>query len=302
MRAIDLFAGAGGFSTGARMARCNVVWAANHWQAAVDIHAANHPETAHSCQDLQQANFYDVPDHDLLLASPACQGHSRARGKEREHHDAQRATAWAVVSALEAKHPQFALVENVRGFLSWVLFPAWCQAVKALGYAIAPHVIDSANHGVPQNRERMFLVLSRSSHPIELQLPKREHVPASSIIDMQAGTWAEIAKPGRAQSTLSRIEQGRKQHGDKFLIAFYGNEKGGRSLSRPIGTLTTRDRWAIINGDRMRMINIAEARAAMGFPFDYILPSQSRLAMHMLGNAVTPGAARDVIDALKVAA
>lgn len=37
MRAIDLFAGAGGFSTGAVMAGCKVVWAANHWAAAVDI-------------------------------------------------------------------------------------------------------------------------------------------------------------------------------------------------------------------------------------------------------------------------
>lgn len=47
MRAIDLFAGAGGFSTGAKMAGCAVVWAANHWRAAVDIHASNHPDTAH---------------------------------------------------------------------------------------------------------------------------------------------------------------------------------------------------------------------------------------------------------------
>ncbi len=40
MRAVDLFAGAGGFSTGAAMAGCDVVWAANHWREAVDIHQA----------------------------------------------------------------------------------------------------------------------------------------------------------------------------------------------------------------------------------------------------------------------
>ncbi|MFZ4626660.1 MAG: DNA cytosine methyltransferase, partial [Rhodoferax sp.] len=82
MHAIDLFAGAGGFSTGATMAGCSVVWAANHWQAAVTVHAANHPKTQHICQDLHQARWCDVPAHDLLLASPCCQGHSHARGKQ----------------------------------------------------------------------------------------------------------------------------------------------------------------------------------------------------------------------------
>jgi len=93
--AVDLFAGAGGFSTGAVAAGCTVAWAANHWPTAVQWHTANHPGTAHACQDLQQADFRDAPPHDILLASPACQGHSPARGKERPHHDAQRAAARA---------------------------------------------------------------------------------------------------------------------------------------------------------------------------------------------------------------
>lgn len=79
MKAIDLFAGAGGFSTGATMAGVHVVWAANHWPAAVQVHANNHPDTLHVCQDLQQADWSLVPAHDLLMASPACQGHSRAK-------------------------------------------------------------------------------------------------------------------------------------------------------------------------------------------------------------------------------
>ena len=81
MRAIDLFAGAGGFSTGATMAGVQVVWAGNHWPLAVEYHAANHPDAEHACQDLHQARWDDVPGHDLLLASPCCQGHIKARGK-----------------------------------------------------------------------------------------------------------------------------------------------------------------------------------------------------------------------------
>lgn len=77
MKAADLFAGAGGFSTGARLAGVTVVWAANHWPAAVRVHERNHPATIHACQDLQQANWATVPAHDLLLASPCCPGATR---------------------------------------------------------------------------------------------------------------------------------------------------------------------------------------------------------------------------------
>ncbi|MFZ3286581.1 MAG: DNA cytosine methyltransferase [Telluria sp.] len=304
MRAIDLFSGAGGFSTGARMAGCDVIWAANHWQSAVDIHALNHPEAAHACQDLHQTNWQDVPAHDLLLASPCCQGHSKARGKANGNpqHDASRSTAWAVVSAAEYHRPALVVIENVVELASWALYPAWRMAMEALGYCLAPHIIDAADHGVPQYRERLFIVATRSKHPVMLRFPVREHVPASSFIDFGAGKWQPIRKPGRAANTLARIDSGRREHGDRFISSYYGASTGGRSINRPVGTITTRDRHAIIDGDRMRMFSAQECRAAMGFPSGYKLPAQHRLAVHMLGNAVCPPAARDVIMALKEAA
>jgi DNA (cytosine-5)-methyltransferase 1 len=304
MRAVDLFAGAGGFSTGAAMAGCNVVWAANHWPAAVEVHARNHPGTAHACQDLQQTDWTTVPAHDLLLASPACQGHSRARGKERPHHDAMRSTAWAVVSALECHRPAVAVVENVRDFTRWALFSAWCAALGALGYAIAPHPIDAADHGVPQHRERLFLVLTRSMHPLELTLPKHVHVPASSVIDFARGGWSPIHKPGRSLATLQRIATGRARFGDRFVMPYYGSGSGltGRDLGRPIGTITTKNRWGVVDGDRMRMVLADETRGFMGFPVGYRLPAGVTEATFMLGNAVCPPVARDVIQAIREAA
>lgn len=302
MNAIDLFAGAGGFSTGARMAGCNVVWAANHWPLAVEWHSANHPHAAHVCQDLHQADWRDVPAHDLLLASPACQGHSRARGADRPHHDAQRSTAWAVVSAAEYHRPAVVLVENVPEFSRWSLFPAWRLAMGALGYQVAPHLIDSADHGVPQHRRRLFLICTRSASPLMLQLPQREYQPASSVIDFNAGRWAQIDRAGRSARTLQRVTAGRAAHGERFLTAYYGNERGGRSLDRPLGTVTTRDRYAVIDGDRMRMLSADEYRAAMGFPDDYRLPARHRDAVHLLGNAVVPIVAADIINEIRRAA
>ena len=82
-------------------------------------------------------------------------------------------------------------------------------------------------------------------------------------------------------------------------------------LGQLLGSKNTEALWAqlrarfdmvVIDGDRMRMFSAQECRAAMGFPADYKLPTQHRLAVHMLGNAVCPPAARDVILALKEAA
>ncbi|NHZ99029.1 DNA cytosine methyltransferase [Massilia sp. CCM 8734] len=304
MKAIDLFAGAGGFSTGAHMAGIEVVWAANHWPAAVAIHAQNHPGAAHACQDLHQTRWEDVPAHDLLLASPCCQGHSKARGKANGNpqHDASRSTAWAVVSAAEYHRPAFAIIENVPEFTKWTLYPAWCAAMGALGYCLTPMIVDAADCDTPQHRERLFIVAARAAHPIMLNLEKGEHVPASSFIDFGAGKWQPIEKPGRAPNTLARVAAGRRLHGDRFISSYYGAEKGGRSISRPVGTITTRDRHAIVDGDRMRMFSKQECRAAMGFPDDYCLPEKHADAIHMLGNAVGPLVAKKVITAMRAAA
>lgn len=295
LTAIDLFAGLGGWTCGAERAGARVLWAANHWQSAVEIHAANHPGTSHVCQDLHQADWSRVPSHDLLLASPCCQGHAKARGKERPQHDASRSTAWAVVSAAEFHRPPVLVVENVPEFAKWKLFPAWRLALEALGYSLSVNLIDSADCGLPQNRVRLFIVGTRSKHPFVIASPSREHSPATTIIDFDAGRWSEVKRPRRAAATLERYFHGRINFGKRFVFSYYGNTRTSRSIDRPLGTITTRDRWAIVDGDRMRMLTVNEARAAMGFPAGYALPKNNRIAMHMLGNAVCPDAAEYVI-------
>lgn len=306
MRCSDLFAGAGGFSTAAQAAGCEVVWAANHWPDAVEWHAVNHPSAQHVCQDLHQADWSKVPAHDLMLASPCCQGHSKARGKAKGNpqHDASRSTAWAVVSAAEYHRPEFIVVENVPEFLDWQLYRPWELAMQALGYSIAPHVIDAADHGAPQNRVRMFLVLAKAKAPLMLQLQHQQHIPARSFVDFECAGWSPVEKPGRAQATLDRVAAGRRQFGERFIMPYYKSGSGltGRSLDRPIGTITTRDRWAAVDGNRMRMLNRWECRAAMSFPGDYQLPDNHRLAVHLLGNAVCPVPASRIIAELKRAA
>lgn len=301
---VDLFAGAGGFSTGARLAGANVVWAANHWPQAVEAHARNHPETIHVCQDLQQADWRELPPHDVMCASPACQGHANARGRDRPHHDVTRATAWAVVACAEYHRQDAILVENVPEFLAWKLYPAWKLAMESLGYAVAPHVIDAADCGVPQNRERAIIACTRSRAPIRLKIAKQAHVAAATILDFASGRWSPVVHPARSQATIDRARAGHARYGNRFVMPYYGSGSGktGRSIDRPLGTVTTRDRWAVVDGDEMRMLTVAEYKRAMSFPEDYALPGTSKkLDLHLLGNAVPPLMAKAAIEALLAA-
>lgn len=299
MRVVDLFAGAGGFSEGARQAGCRVVWAANHWQDAVDIHQRNHGETLHSCQDLQQADFTRLPEYDVLLASPACQGHSKARGKDRVWHDQARSTAWAVVSCVEATRPRAFVIENVVEFQDWQLFCQWRQCLEALGYTLTLNVLNAQDFGVPQSRLRLFVTGLRDGRCFQVNLrnPFAAPVPFFRILETVEVGWVPVRE--KAESTLRQWREGRKVHGDKFLIAYYGSEKKGRSVHKPLGTVTTKERFAFVCGDQMRMLTLGEYRTAMGFPKDYILPASKTKAVHMLGNAVCPPVACEILKQLQ---
>lgn len=296
MRAIDLFAGAGGFSLGAKMAGLEVVWAANHWPDAVTTHQKAFPGVEHACEDLHRVDWTMVPHHDLLLASPCCQGHSRGRGKDRPHHDAARSTAWAVIDAVEMHLPDAVIVENVIEFLDWRLYINWRAALMALGYSVCETIADAADAGVPQHRHRLFVCATRC-RPLKepLQLPKRMHRPASSFLrDIPAKTPIK----NLCVKTRNRAAKGRHDHGDRFLLPYYSSCKGGRTIHAPIGTITTRDRYGLVEGDKMRMLTVDEYRDAMGFPAAYPLPDNRKLAIHLLGNSVPPMLACDVISSL----
>lgn len=309
---IDLFAGLGGFSEGARQAGAHVAWAGNHWPAAVATHARNHPETEHACQDLHQQDWTKVPAHDLLLASPACQGHSQARGKDLPHHDGDRSTAYAVLGAVAVHRPRFVLVENVKGFLRWPGLRGWMVSLEDYGYHLTVQVLDAQDFGLPQHRERVF-VLACLDGPLALVAPHKPRVPAEHVIDWTWPRWSLVDRPGRALDTLRRVSVGRQLYGDRFLIAYYGSEEGARPLTGPVGTITTRDRYAVVAGDHLRMLTLDECRAAMGFPARYVMPgacrtvrgealSAHKAGVYMLGNAVPPPMACELVRQIVAAA
>jgi DNA (cytosine-5)-methyltransferase 1 len=297
MRAVDLFSGAGGFSEGARLAGLDVVACVNHWRTACDTHDANFPHMRATCQDAALMDPRDLPEFDILLASPACQGHTPARGKERPHHDATRATAWCVVNTVEVTRPKTFIVENVPAFLKWTLYRPWAEALRLLGYRLTENILDASVFGVPQERVRVFIVGTRVGAAKWIHAPNRQPIAAESILDAD-GAWTAVQKPGRAAATLARIDASRRRYGHRFLIPFYSATKIGRPLTRPIGTVTTKDRYALVDGDQMRMLTVAEYQRAMGFRDAYVLTGSRADQVKQLGNAVCPPVATRILREL----
>lgn len=303
MKAVDLFAGAGGLTTGAVQAGVQVVACVNHWPRAVETHALNHPNVIHRCQDVALMDPRDLPPHDLLMAAPACQGHSPARGKDRPHHDASRATAWAVVDVAEVTRPRWLIVENVPAIRKWKLFPAWENALTLLGYHLSAQVLNAADFAVPQLRERVIIVGRLGRRAPHLTSPGLPHVPARSFMDWSAGTWRPVAE--KVEATRNRVARARRDgHGERFVMPYYGSGSGetGRSLDRPLGTVPAADVWAAVDGDRMRMLTVTELQAAMGFPGDYRVLGDRADVTKQLGNAVCPPMAREVVRQILEAA
>jgi DNA (cytosine-5)-methyltransferase 1 len=305
--AVDLFAGGGGSAEGLAQAGLTVAWAGNHDRDALAVHRANHPGTVHVQQDLQQARWHDVPAHDLLWASPACQGHSQcathglAAGRRgtAPAHDELRSTAWAAVAAAEVHRPAHVVVENVVEFRRWVLYPAWLSALRALGYALSENVVDAADLGVPQDRTRLFVVGVRGRGP--LTLPEPRCAPSDrrvgwDVVELDAGRWrpAEEAQPVQQ----SRIRRAIEAHGDEGAVLIRAiTDNPFRSLSRPLPTITTKCQMGLAKRDGAswlyRPFLGSEYARGMGFPDEYDWLDNGVTAIgRMAGNAVVPAVAK----------
>lgn len=297
-----MFAGAGGFSTGAVAAGLDVVWAANHWPLAVEVHKRQHPKAAHACQDLQQFDFRRVPDHEILLASPACQPHSAAGQPGRAAsssasaaHDIMRSTAWAVVACAEAKRPRALIVENVPQFREWLLYPAWRCALSLMGYHLTEQILTASKWGVPQRRKRLFIV-GRLDGPLSITDPKVEEPTVREHLDFGDGEWMPISRMDRP-AARRRLEHARANH--RRCWGQHVSHRGawGQSLDKPSSTVTTQNQHYLMDSRKgYRLWSVVESLRVQSFADDYIPESVGRTdALMLTGNAVPPVMATGLI-------
>lgn len=267
LRSADLFCGAGGSSTGLylvaqEMGRKLDLVAVNHWQPAIDTHSANHPRSRHYCAALEHVDPREaVPSGrlDLLIASPECIFHSRARGGK-PINDQRRASAWHVLRWLEVLYVESVLIENVPEFQSWgplgangrplksrkgEIFRAFIAAIEALGYRVKWRVLNAADYGDPTTRQRLFLIARRGRGALEWPEPTHSREGASTLFGAlprwrPAREIIDWSIPGKSifnrdrplkPKTLERIYAGlRKFGGVSFVTATGGTEGQGNAI------------------------------------------------------------------------
>lgn len=300
MRAVDLFSGWGGLTLGAEDAGVEVVWAANHWPLAVTTHRMNHPRTLHSCQDLQQADWTTLPEYELLLAAPACQGHSTAsQPRRRPHHDALRATAMAVIDCADITEPRAILVENVPAFTQWRLYGWWREGLERLGYQLDVRQLTASRFGVPQRRKRLFIIATRPGVPVAPLVPNTSEPAIGPCLDVVPDDgWKLVsnAPPG----VQERIRRSRARHGRSFLTQ-HTRDHYGVPLHEPIRTITTAPcHWNLVDGDRYRALSGRELARGQGFPERYVWPETATVeeVTQGIGNAVCPPLAKKLVGAI----
>jgi len=313
IQAVDLFAGLGGSTCGAKAAGVQVVAAVDTWGLACKTYADNHPSVQvyeDDCERLDPALI--AAEHGqigLLLASPECTSHTCAKGAA-QRSERSRTTAFQVVRFAEVLRPRWIVVENVIHMRAWSRYRGFLAAIEALGYQCEPQVLNSADFGVPQSRRRLFIVCEHGRKPPNILPPLAvKPVPVRDIIDRN-GTYAytPLRSNGRAIATIERAERAIASVGSRmpFLLVYYGTDGSGgwQPVTMPLRTITTLDRFAYVrrrNGvHEMRMLQVPELQIAMGFPPEYIINRGTRRdRIKLLGNAVCPPVMEQIVRTLK---
>lgn len=166
MRYLDLFSGIGGFPLGIKQA-CEVLNIENLecvGFSEIDKYASSiyrhHFPDHEPLGDITQIEASSLPDFDLLVGGFPCQAFSVA-GKRLGFADTRGTLFFEIARILEEKHPRLLLLENVKGLTNHDggnTFRTIIAALDELGYDLQWQVLNSKNHGVPQNRERVFIV------------------------------------------------------------------------------------------------------------------------------------------------
>lgn len=312
IKTIDLFCGAGGSSYGARKAGAEIVAGFDIWGTAIKAYQKNFPEAKTYEGDLRKLlpeNIKkEIGEIDLILASPECTNHSLAKGAKERDEESKR-TAFEVTRYATVFNPKWIVIENVIEMQSWSEHQSLLDELWELEFSVQQLKLNAADFGVPQARKRLFLLCTntKKSKVAESEFEKKRAKPVSKIIDWSDKyTYTPVFKKGRAKNTLQRAENAINVLGKKqdFIMVYYGTGDGWQTVDRPLRTITTLDRFALVRpvrgGHKMRMLQPEELKLAMGFNKEYHLniDATRREKIKLMGNGVCPPVMTSIIKNL----
>ncbi len=313
IKTLDLFSGCGGSSCGANESGVNIVAAVDAWPLARDTYIENFKNISFYCDFIENINPADIENKvgkiDLILASPECTSHTCARGNN-PGSESSRMTAFEVLRFARILKPRWIVIENVVHMRKWKRYKELIDTLeKELKYQVRVQTLTASAFGVPQSRRRLFITCDKKEMPPVITPSIRaRRKTVKDIIENDADyPFSQLVTEKRAKATLERAERAFSEVGkDKsFLLVYYGSDAAGgwQSIDKPLRTVTTVDRFAYVkpsdNGHLMRMLQVPEIKAAMGFPSQFKMPHGTRREkIHMLGNAVCPPVMEHVIRSL----
>lgn len=312
-RFIDLFAGIGGVRLGFQKNDGVCVFSSEFDKHAQQTYKNNHGEVPFG--DITKIPSGEIPAHDILLAGFPCQPFSHA-GLKLGIEDTRGTLFHDIANILESKKPTFALLENVKGLISHdkgYTLKVILKTLTRIGYScnipksIIEHgttkeiqslakemVLKSIDFGIPQNRQRIYIVLWRDGVISNFEYPK------STGVDVKVGDVLEN-NPDPKLTISDRLWEGHQRRKIENKNNGKGFGFGLVSESSPYtNTISARyykDGSEILIeqlGKNPRKVSLREAARLQGFP-DEFEPSSSKIqAYKQFGNSVTV----NVIDEL----
>ncbi|WP_282087157.1 DNA cytosine methyltransferase [Aquimarina algiphila] len=221
MIGIEIFSGPGGMGLGAKYAGIDVALAVEKNVYAAQTYLANHKETTVVVDDIQNINEfrYDKKgEQTILFGGPPCQGYSKSNRKTRSNENPKNWLFLEFMRTINVVNPDWIVIENVpglKGMDNGFFLEKICNDLHSLGYTPNFKILNAVNFGVPQKRDRIFIVASRDG--IAFEFPKgsfvNNHVSvADALFDLPTlknGTKEDSLKyKQKAKSEYAKLMRG----------------------------------------------------------------------------------------------
>ena len=285
---IDLFAGIGGMRIAFEKVGGECVFSSEWDKFAQQTYAANFGDTPHG--DITQVELTEVPRHDILIGGFPCQPFSHA-GLKRGFEDTRGTLFFDVARIIDHRKPSMVLLENVKGFTTHDKGRTMAvvkETLEELGYNVFHKVLNAKDFGVPQNRERVFIVAinkkKMGSIGFEYPTPKKVETKLGDILDAKVDEKYTISNKLWA-GHKRRLKEHRAK-GNGFGYSLFNTKSAYTST---ISARYYKDGSEILIEQKdanPRKLTPREAARLQGFPERFKIPVSDNQAYKQFGNSV----------------
>lgn len=282
LRTIDLFAGIGGMRLGFEKYGCRNVFTSEWDKDAQMTYEANFSEKPFG--DITKINPCDIPDHDILLAGFPCQPFSII-GSKQGFLDTRGTLFFNIEEILRIKQPQAFLLENVKQLKTHdggKTFKVILEKLNELGYHTHHTVLNALNFGLPQKRERTFIVGFKNNLSFKFPRPLNYYAPLSTILENDTTIDKSLfASKMIVEKRLERLKV------EPIYPSVWHENKGGNISPLPFSCALRAGgsyNYLLVNG--LRRLSSTEMLRLQGFPEDFKIVVSYTAMRKLTGNSV----------------